>query len=137
VRQVRGTAWRALLAAAVLTAAPAAAPAQDRPAELSRYVGRWTAEAGGWRVAIEITNIVITPSRSQIFIEIACGDGATPFRSYGHIVEAKQLDLLVRYRDERGPLLRLYGTVPRIALSTVAGAPACARRVALPLVRDP
>jgi hypothetical protein len=126
--------------AALLAAAPAAIAQPERPAELPRYMGRWIAEGGGWRVVIEITGTAITPSRSLIRIAIACAEepgGDVPFRAYGHIVEAKELDLLVRYRDARGPLLRLYGTVPRIALATVAGAPACARRTDLPLARAP
>jgi hypothetical protein len=128
---------RAAFAAALLVVTSAAL-AQDRPAELSRYVGRWTAEGGGWRVVIEIMDVVITPSRSQIRIELSCDEEREPpFRFYSWVVEAKELDALVRYRRERGPLLRLYGTVPRIALSTVAGTPACERRADLPLEREP
>jgi hypothetical protein len=130
-------AWRALLTAACVVAASAAL-AQDRPRELSRYIGRWIGEGGGWQVTIEIADIVITPSRSQIRIELSCEeDREPPFRFYGWIVEAKELDLLVRYRRERGPLLRLHGTVPHIALSTVAGTPPCERRADLPLAREP
>lgn len=129
--------WRAVLAAAFIAMLPAAASAQDRPRELSRYVGRWTAEAGGWRVAIEILDNVITPSRSLIRIELSCEEEREPpFRFYSWVVEAKELDALVRYRRDRGPLLRLYGTVPRIALSTVAGRPPCDRRADLPLTRE-
>jgi hypothetical protein len=121
----------------LLLGAPALA--QDRPAALDRWLGRWAGTGGGWRIALEIQDIVITPSRSQVTIEIACdadGPDAAPFRSYGHIVEARELDLLVRWRDARGPLLRLYGTVPAIRLSTVAGRPACARTADLPLQRQ-
>ena len=127
---------RAALAIALLAGSPAAL-AQDRPRELSRYVGRWTAEGGGWRIAIEILDNVITPSRSLIRVELSCqAEEDPPFRFYGWVVEAKELDVLVRYRRDRGPLLRLYGTVPRVALSTVAGAPPCARRADLPLERE-
>ncbi len=132
-RHAIGAAW----IGAALVVAPVALAQPERPAELPRYMGRWAAEGGGWRVAIDITGSAITPSRSLIRIEIACANEPhdAPFRAYGHIVEAKELDVLVRYRDRRGPLLRLYGTVPRVALATVAGAPACERRADLPLAR--
>jgi len=141
MRGIAGNMRRAAAAAglgAMLAAAPAAAQT-ERPAELPRFMGRWTGEGGGWRVAIDITGSAITPSRSLIRIAIACDGeaGAAPFRLYGHIVEAKQLDVLIRYRGARGPLLRLHGTVPQVALATVAGAPTCARRADLPLERAP
>ena len=109
--------------------------------DLPHYAGVWRGIGGGWQATIEITRTPITPSRSLLRIALACRDEAGALgaeqRSFGHVVDARQIDLLIRFGGERGPLLRIYGTVPDLALSTVAGRPACARRAALPLEREP
>ncbi len=109
--------------------------------DLPRYAGVWDGAGGGWEVTVEITRTTITPSRSLLRIALACRDGAGTLlreqRSFGHIVDGRQIDLLIRFGGAGGPLVRLYGTVPDLALSTIAGRPACARRATLPMARAP
>ncbi len=109
--------------------------------DLPRYAGTWRGAGGGWEATVEVTRTPITPSRSLLRIVLACRDEEGRLlgdqRSYGHVVDGRQVDLLIRFGDRRGPLIRLHGTVPDLALSTVAGRPDCARRASLPLHREP
>lgn len=101
--------------------------------------GLWRGAAGGWELALDVTRRTITPSRSLLRIDLVCRDEAGTIlqaqHGYGHIVDARQVDLLIRVGAAGGPLIRLHGTVPDLALATVAGWPACARRTELPLER--
>lgn len=125
--------------AVLVVVRPAAAQPGEAHRDLPRYAGTWTGRGGGWELTLEITRTPITPSRSLVRIALACSDpsGAllAEHRVYGHIVDARMLDLLVPLGDGRVPLMRIWGTVPDLAIARVTGVAPCAARAELPLTR--